>query len=190
MPNCDLTNVKKNGECGDTDNQAFGQQAFTRFYDPDFINGWNKRANNWEMGVSVQQELMPRVGLTVGYFRRTFGNFYTVDNRSTAPSDYTLFSVHIPVDSRLPDGGGGTVGGLYNVIPSKVGQVDELAQLSSNFAEQIENWHGVDVGISARLRNGITIQGGTSTGRTLQDMCATRDLLPETYAPATTTPDS
>jgi hypothetical protein len=176
VPDCDLTNVKKNGECGDADNQAFGQQAFTRFYDPNFINGWDKRGNNWELGVSVQQELMARVGLTVGYFRRWFGNFYTVDNRSTTSADYTPFSVPIPVDARLPGGGGGTVTGLYNLVPGKVGQVDEYAQLSRNFAEQTESWQGVDVGISARLRNGLTIQGGTSTGRTLQDNCATRAL--------------
>jgi hypothetical protein len=187
IPNCDLTNVKKNGECGDADNQAFGQQAFTRFYDPEFINGWGKRGTNWELGVSVQQELMPRVGLTVGYFRRWFGNFYTVDNRSTTSADYTPFNVPIPVDPRLPGGGGGTVGGLYNLVPGKVGAVDELAQLSKNFAEQIENWQGVDFAISARLRSGVTVQGGTSTGRTLQDNCSTRALLPETYAPATTT---
>ena len=40
------------------------------------------------------------------------------------------------------------------------GQVDELSQHSSNFAPQIENWHGVDVGVIARLRNGLTVQGG------------------------------
>ena len=34
------------------------------------------------MGVSVQQELVPRVGLTVGYFRRWFGNFYTANTAS------------------------------------------------------------------------------------------------------------
>jgi hypothetical protein len=71
---------------------------------------------------------------------------------------------------------------LYNVIPTKVGAVQDLAQLTSNFgAEPIENWHGVDVGVNARLRNGLTVQGGTSTGRTLQDNCALRSVLPETY---------
>jgi hypothetical protein len=92
--------------------------------------------------------------------RRWFGNFYTVANTLTTASDYTPFSIPIPVDLRLPGGGGGTVSGLYNLTPEKVGQVKELAQLSSHFGEQIENWHGVDARINARLSN-LTVQGGT-----------------------------
>ena len=86
------------------------------------------------------------------------------------------------MDSRLPGGGGGTVSGLYNLNLDKVGQVQDFAELTSKLgAEPIENWQGVDVGVNARLRNGLTVQGGTSTGRTLQDNCATRAVLPETY---------
>jgi hypothetical protein len=189
VPQCNLLDPAKNGECGPMVNQNFGKEFFTRTFDPNFINGFGVRPNNWEMGVSVQQEVAPRVGVTVGYYRRWFGNFYTLDNTLTAASDYTQFSVPIPVDSRLPGGGGGAVSGIYNVNLNRVGQVQDLAQLTSNFGnvEPIENWHGVDVGVNARLRNGLTVQGGTSTGRTLQDNCALRSALPETYAWSTTT---
>jgi hypothetical protein len=182
VPDCVLTDPNANGECGRMDNQNFGSEVFTRFFDPDFIDGFGKRGYNWEIGVSLQQELMTRVGLTVGYFHRIFGNFYTADNRLTAASDYTPFSIPIPQDSRLPGGGGGTLSGLYNLNPNKVGQEEQLAQRSSNFGEQIENWRGFDVGINARLRSGLTVQGGTSTGRRLQDNCAVRAKLPETYS--------
>ncbi|PYR31226.1 MAG: hypothetical protein DMF92_06080, partial [Acidobacteria bacterium] len=67
-----------NGECGAMDNQNFGREVFTRVFDPNFINGWGKRPYNWELGVSVQQEVATRLGVTVGYFRRWFGNFYTL----------------------------------------------------------------------------------------------------------------
>ena len=187
VPDCDLVNPGANGECGRMDNQNFGKEVFTKTFDPDLIHGWGKRTYNWEMGVSVQQELVPRVGLTVGYFRRWFGNFYTANNRLTATADYTPFSVPIPVDPRLPGGGGGTVTGLYNLVPDKVGQEDLYSQLSSNFGEMTENWHGVDVSVNARLRNGLTVQGGTSSGRRLQDNCAVRAALPETYSWASTT---
>ena len=50
-----------------------------------------------------------------------------------------------------------------------------------------ENWHGIDVSVNARLRNGLTVQGGTSTGRRLQDNCDVRAALPETYSWASTT---
>jgi hypothetical protein len=182
VPDCDLINTQANGECGRMDNQNFGTEVFTRFFDPEFINGWNKRGNNWEFGAAVQHELATRIGLTVGYFRRSFGNFYTADNRFTTAADYTPFSIPIPNDARLPGGGGGTLGGLYNLNQNKVGQEEQFATLSSNFGEQSENWHGVDVGLSARLRNGIILQGGTSTGRRSQDNCEVRNALPETYS--------
>ena len=57
--------------------------------------------------------------------------------------------------------------------------MDELAQSASNFAELQENWQGVDVNVVARLRNGLTMQGGTSTGRRLEDACAMKASLPE-----------
>ncbi len=109
VPQCDLLNPAANGECGAMDNQNFGKEFFTRTFDPAFIDGYGMRPYNWEMGVSVQQEVAPRVGVTVGYYRRWFGNFYTLDNTLTAASDYTQFSVPIPLDPRLPGGGGGVV---------------------------------------------------------------------------------
>ena len=182
VPDCDLRAAGANLECGPMDNQNFGKEIFTKVFDPELREGWGKRTYNWEMGASVQQELIPRVGLTVGYVRRWFGNFYTADNTMTTAADYTSFSIPIPVDPRLPGGGGGTVSGLYNLVPEKVGQEVMYQQLSSNFGEQTERWHGVDVSVNARLRNGLTVQGGTSSGARLQDNCAIRSILPETYS--------
>ncbi len=103
---------------------------------------------------------------------------WSTTGRTSLP-DCTPFSITAPVDARLPDGGGHTISGLYNLVPGKVGQVDELAQPASNFAQQTENWQGVDVTVSARLRAGLTVQGGMSTGRRLTDNCAIRAQLPE-----------
>ena len=89
----------------------------------------------------------------------------------------------------LPGGGGHVVSGLYNLVPDKVGPVDELAQSSENFGEQTENWHGVDVNVAARLRTGLTVQGGTSTGRRLADGCNVRAQLPELGTGPTGTPN-
>jgi hypothetical protein len=186
VPDCDLRLTTANGECGAMDNQNFGKEVFTKSFDTDLIHGWGKRNYNWEMGVSVQQEVVPRVGVTVGYFRRWFGNFYTANNRNTTTADYTPFSIPRPSDPRLPGGGGGTVSGLYNLVPAKVGQEDLYSQLSSEFGEMIENWHGVDVSVNARMRNGLNFQAGTSSGRRLMDNCDVRSALPETYSWAST----
>src|SRR4030095_7999542 len=42
-------------------------------------------------------------------------------------------------------------------------------------------WHGVDMSVNARTTNGITFQGGTSTGRGVRDYCEITDALPELY---------
>jgi carboxypeptidase family protein len=176
---CDLVNTEKNGECGAMTNKNLGKEVFDRTYDPGFVEGWNVRPNSTSLGLSVQQEVAPRVSVNVGYFRNWWGNWYTVDNRTNATSDWTPYSITAPADQRLPNGGGYVVNGLYDLVPGKVGQVDEWATNSKNYAKQTENWQGVDVGATARLRNGLTVQAGTSTGRKLADSCALREILPE-----------
>jgi hypothetical protein len=178
VPNCNLNDPAANGECARMDNQSLGQKAFFRTFDPAFVGGWGTRPNNWSLGVALQQEIAPRVSLTVSYNRNWWGNWYVVDNRATGFADYTPFSIKAPSDPRLPGNGGQTIGGLYNLVPAKVGQVDELAQASSNFGEQTENWQGIDISVVARLR-GLTLQSGTSTGRRVADGCGVRDKLPE-----------
>jgi hypothetical protein len=39
--------------------------------------------------------------------------------------------------------------------------------------ERLQYWHGVDFTLNARLRQGLTLQFGTSTGRTTEDTCET-----------------
>jgi hypothetical protein len=185
VPDCDLMNRGQNGECAPLDNQNLGRPVFTRNFDPDYVGGWGNRAYNWSMGLAVQHEVLPRVSATVSFNRNWWGNWYVVDNRATSAEDYTPYSIFAPSDPRLPGGGGYTVSGLYNLAPtnragqSLIGQVDELAQSYENFGDQTENWQGIDVSVVARLQNGLTVQGGTSTGRRLADGCGVRAQLPE-----------
>jgi hypothetical protein len=179
VPDCDLSNASKNGECAAMADNTLGKEVFSRTYDTEFINGYGVRPYNWNLGVQVQQEVIPRVSVNVGFFRNWWGNWYAVHNRATNAADYTPFSVRAPVDSRLPGNGGYVVSGLYDLVEDKVGQVDEFATNSKNFAELTENWQGVDVGVTARLRNGLTMQGGTSTGRRYSDACAMKAAIPD-----------
>lgn len=179
-PGCNLANPAAQPDCGPMANQSFGTEVFNTNYDPDMVTGWGNRPYVWSTGVAVQQELLSGLAVTVGFYRNSWGNLSMVDNALTSSSDYTPFSIRAPLDPRLPGGGGNVVSGLYDLNPNKVGQVSNLHQLSSVIGpEMTNNWQGVDIGVNARLRNGITVQGGTSTGRRLTDACAVREVVPE-----------
>jgi hypothetical protein len=179
VPDCDLTNPAKNGECGAMANSAFGQPFITTNYDPGIIAGWGKRGYNWEFATSVQQQLGRRVAVDVGYFRRSYGNFIVTDNLAVAASDYTQYSIVAPVDPKLPGGGGYTISGLYDLNPAKFGLTNNYVTFASNYGQQVQRWQGVDVNFNVRAWSGLTFQGGFSTGSTLDDSCAVRALVPE-----------
>ena len=103
VPDCDLRNPAVNGECGAWGDLTFGQvrEGNTRFAD-DAIGGFNLENYNWQGSVSVQHQLRPNMGLTVGYFRTWYGGFQALDNQLVTPADYDPFCITAPVDSRLP----------------------------------------------------------------------------------------
>jgi hypothetical protein len=133
------------------------------------MNGWGVRPYNWEFSVGVQQQIVPRLSLSFGYFRRINGNFYVLDNEALGPNDFTQFSVTVPSDSRLPNAGQ-TISGLYDqnaiVAPRNV------IKGASQFGTQRQHWDGLDLTLDARLQNGWLLQGGVSTGKTMTDNCA------------------
>ena len=48
----------------------------------DWRYGWGNRQANWEITASIQQQLVDGLSLDVGYFRRSWVNFYVEDDRN------------------------------------------------------------------------------------------------------------
>jgi hypothetical protein len=189
QPDCDLLNpgqqdLRASGGdfCGPISNSRFGQNVLTNNFDPDLLSGWGVRPADWSMNVSVQQQILPRVSVEVAYARRTFSGFTVTDNQRVSPADYTEYRITAPVDPRLPNGGGYVIDGLFDVAPSLFGQVDNLIIDSRKYGDWSQYFDGVDVTVSARMMNGFTFQGGTSTGRSVADACDVRAALPELSA--------
>ena len=179
IPQCDLTNNAANGECAASGQQAFGTATpITAAIDPKLLNGWGIRPRDWQFGASVQQQLMPRVSIEVGYFKRWLQNFTATDNTAVTSADFTPFSITAPSDPRLPGGGGYTVGTMYNVVPGKFGQTANNITDAGNFGTQYSSYNGMLFNISARASKGLTFQGGINTGKTVTDNCAVLAVPP------------
>ena len=160
-------------ELGALSNNAFGQVNVATRYDPETITGFGHRRSNWEFSTGVTQELFGRVSIDATYYRRSQGNFTVTDNLDVAPTDFEPFCVTAPRDSRLPDGGGQQICGLYDIVPTKFGVatnnvVKRVEQLG---VRQDEVFDGVDVAFSARMGRGVFINGGVAAGRTRFNQC-------------------
>lgn len=170
VPKGDPLNPAAHDELGPSPNNTFGKLNQTLHYDPAWASGFDVRPSQWEMSAGVQHQLIPQVSVSGAYFRRVYGNFLAIQNVAVSPSDYSPYSITAPSDPRLPGGGGQPISGLFDLNPSKVGQLNLIGTSADNFGTQLQHWNGVDLTINARLPK-ILLQGGLSTGRTLTDNC-------------------
>ena len=180
VPDCDLLNLTPNGECLGINNPLFGSAARSATFDDILRRGYGNRETNWEFSAGVQHEVLPRVSVDVGYFRRIWKNFRVTDDLSVAATDYQTFSMIVPTDPRLPGGGGNTLDGLVALRQEAFGRpAQNNNTLDRTYGSQKEHWNGFDVTLDARLQNGLSLQVGTSTGKTLEDDCDIVSKVPE-----------
>ena len=158
----------------------FGTSVVSSTLDPTLQSGWGVRTGDWQWGASIQHEVMARVSAELSYQRRWLLNFSATDNRSVAASDYSSFALNVPADSRLPDGGGGQITGLYNVTPEAFTRpTDNFVTLADRFGGQTQATDSVALNVTARPRIGVTLQGGFNYAKTNFDSCAVKAVLPE-----------
>jgi hypothetical protein len=189
VPDCDLSNPLAQGPattgsidtCAQISDLGFGQPRFTSGLDDKLVSGWGVRPGDWQIGASVQQQLLPRVSAEIGYTRRWLTNFQWDDNILQLTNHFDAFSITAPNDSRLPDEARGrTLGGLYNVQQTVASQINNITMLATDAGgDYTQIYNGILLNVSARMRNGLTFQGGLNTGTTATDYCGVRAASPE-----------
>jgi hypothetical protein len=146
---------------------------------PDILGGWGVRPNDWQIGASVQHELVPRVSVEFAYNRRWWGNFFVTDNTLTTAADYDVYSIVIPQHDNLPGAGESARFVAITQAASSRGQQNFLTTEKDYGDPRTAYWHGVDFTATARLAFGLNLQGGTSSGRGVRDTCNVTRALPE-----------
>jgi hypothetical protein len=151
----------------------------TTTINPDILGGWGVRPYDWQFGASIQQQVLPRVSVEVSYNRRWWGNFFVTDNTLTTPADYEEYSLTIPEHENLPGGGQQATFVAITQAANSRGAQNFMTFETDYGPARTSYWHGVDINATARLAFGLTVQGGTSSGRGVRDNCAITEALPE-----------
>ena len=174
--------VPQDSELGPSSNPLFGTVQVRTRYDDDLVNGWGRRGYIWEASGLVQHELRPGMGVGVGYFRTSYGNFQVTQNQAVTAAAYTPYCVTLPADPRLATGGSALCG-LYDVQPSFFSvPFNNLVTRAENFGQQSDISHYLDFTLSSRFGQGGLFAGGVGIGHVVTDTCAIVTGHPEITA--------
>jgi hypothetical protein len=178
-------------QCGRTEQGIpAAVQAYCAKYGESLVDGWGRRRSEWQFGLGIQHEILPRLSGEFTYNRRDYMNITLSDTlnigcdrfngaqdvsacqaammKYTNPS-YDFYSVVAPTDPRLPNGGGYRVLGL-NSEKTTLPTGQPIAQMFLN--EYNYAWNGFDTNFAWRGPKGLRVQGGTGTGRTERNTCS------------------
>jgi hypothetical protein len=158
-------------EIGASPNANFGLPAGQNRFDPT-----TPRPTNWEESVSVSHQILPRVAVTGGYYRRDFQNQTITRNVAIDEvADYTPYSIVAPTDPRLGANSGEVIP-RFNLLPSKAGIVDNVSTYSTLNKRK---YNGFEVSANARLPKNGFLLGGITTERTYTNDCDPDGINPD-----------
>ena len=167
---CDYNPFGPVDSLGPLSNKYFGTNNPIYTYDPSLLHG--NRPYNWQESVGVEQQLWRNASLKVTWFRRSYGNFYAVENQAVTAADYTPYCVTGLANHNLPGGGGNQICGLYDINPQYFGQVNNLVTLASKLGgHQRDVFNGVDANFSYRLPKGGFVMAGIAAGSEATNDC-------------------
>src|SRR5262249_31140782 len=130
---------------------------------------------DYQWGLTLQQEIIPRVSVDVGYVRRNFFGFLVTDDLNrNVNTGYVTYTLTAPQDPRLPNGGGYPITSYIPTNAANAIPPQPYLTWESDFGpERTSYWHGIDVAVNARMHNSLTTSLGIGTGRAVVDNCAT-----------------
>jgi hypothetical protein len=163
--------MPQESELAGLSNTAFGTVVPNTTFDNNVLHGWGNRQHSWQTSAAVQHEFPRGLGFEIAYFRTSYYNFQVTNNLKVTPTDYSPYCVQAPVDSRLPNGGGYQICGLYDINPRAFGPTQNQTSLSSKFGKQTETHNGVEINFNARFGQGGFINGGSYLSKTVTDNC-------------------
>ena len=164
--------------------------ARSRSFDTGLLDGWGVRPSDWGFGVSVQQQVLPRMSVEVSYTRRWLDNFTAIDNRDHSRATTAVHRRRADgfaaAGRRRPDDHGPLQRESERRQPERrtvanTSANDAYNTLSTNYGNQYQHYNGLLLNVSSRVRNGLTFQGGMNTGKTVSDNCEIRAQIPDEW---------
>jgi hypothetical protein len=177
-------------QCGRTES-AIPQAVkdYCAKYGESIVDGWGRRRDEWQFGLGIQHEILPRLSGEFTWNHRNYYNLTSSDqlnvgcDRFNGATDYDtclanlkqyrnptfdFYTVTAPSDPRLPNGGGYRVLGLNDASFTTPGGQPTVQTYNTreNYA-----WNGFDTQFSWRAPLGVRVQGGTNTSRTQRNTC-------------------
>jgi hypothetical protein len=170
-------------------------QAYCDVYGESLLEGSGKRRSEWQFGIGIQHELLPRFSAEVTYNRRSYSHLQQTDRLGLGcdrfngvidmatcnqnflnfndPYTYDFYSGVAPSNPLLPGGGGYVIRGIDTPKLTLPGGQPGAVTI---FDDLSYRWNGVDTNFVWRgtdkwgLR-GLRVNGGTTTGRAVRDLC-------------------
>ena len=176
--------------CGRTENSSVLHQQYCDASGQNLMSGWGTRRAEWQFGLGIQHELLPRLSGEVTYNYRKYQNltdqdllgrgcdYFLAGDPDACFDDllafkspnYDFFSIVAPPDSRLPDGGGYTIKGLAN--QNIRGNLPGSGNVTTIQKSLEYSWSGIDTNFVYRGPGGLRVSGGTNTGGSDRNTCA------------------
>jgi hypothetical protein len=160
-------------ELGPSQNLNFGRVVQNTRVDEALLEGWGHRPYTYEFDLGVQHQIAPRASATAVFYRRWSGNQLAMVNEAVRNSDYSApFCITAPSDSRLPNGGGYQVCGLYDINPSALGRTSNVIVPADTLGTGVGAHRNTGLNLTANVRMAdVLVQGGIDLRRDELNVC-------------------